>query len=188
MKKFNSRNGLIIIAICFSMACNTLKVTSDYDKSTNFSQYKTFTIDRVTEKDQSISQLNRDRIINAVRAEMTKKGFTESDNGDLLIHIVTVLQDKKSVSANTNYYGYGGAYRPYGWAGGGGSSYTTYNVDTYKDGSLIIDIIDAKTKQLEWEGIGNKEIDKPIDDPDTKIPAAVEMIMKSFPPGMTAKK
>ena len=68
-----------------------------------------------------------------------------------------------------------------------GNSYTTYNVDTYKDGSLIIEIIDAKTKKLVWEGIGNKEIDKPVTDPDKKIAAAVAAIMKNFPPGAATK-
>jgi hypothetical protein len=99
------------------------------------------------------------------------------------------LKDKQSVSSNTNYYGYGGYYRPYGWGGGmGATGYTTYNVQEYKDGSVIIEVVDAKTKNLLWEGIGNKEIDKPIKDPDTKIPLAIQKIMESFPPGMAPAK
>ena len=40
-------------------------------------------------------------------------------------------------------------YRPYYWGGGmGGSSTTNYNVQHYKDGSLIIDVIDANSKSL----------------------------------------
>jgi hypothetical protein len=53
---------------------------------------------------------------------------------------------------------------------------------------LIIDIIDPKTKQLIWEGIGNKEIDKPSSDPDKAISAAVKSIMAGFPPGAATKK
>lgn len=167
------------------VACGpSLKVTSDYDKAANFTQYKTFAIDtfRMT---QRISQLNANRIINAVKAEMTNKGFTENTaSPDLRVNIATILKDQQSVTANTDYYGYGGVYRPWVWGGGMGvNGYTTYNVQNYKDGSLIIDIGDANTKNLIWEGIGNQEIDKPLKDPDTQIPAAVASIMKSFPPG-----
>ena len=94
-----------------------LKVTQDYDKSVNFAPYKSFAIDtfRMT---QAINQLNQNRIINAVKGEMTKKGFTESGTPDMLVHISAIVQNQKSVSSNTSYsggYGYGGYYRPYGW-------------------------------------------------------------------------
>jgi hypothetical protein len=69
----------------------------------------------------------------------------------------------------------------------GATGYTTYNVQNYKDGSLIIDIVDAKSKNLIWEGIGNEEIDKPLKDPDTAIPAAVASILAKYPPGAQAK-
>ena len=67
------------------------------------------------------------------------------------------------------------------------SSTTSYSVDNYKDGSLIIDVVDAKTNKLIWQGTGNKEIDKPAKDPDTAIPKAISSIMSSFPPGKTKK-
>jgi hypothetical protein len=91
------------------------------------------------------------------------------------------------VTEITNFYGYGGAYRPYGWNGGMASANTTYNVQEYKDGSLIIDIVDSKTKKLVWEGIGNKEIDKPLKDPDKLISTAVASILAGFPPGSQKK-
>jgi Domain of unknown function (DUF4136) len=179
----------LIFIIAVAASCSTpLKVTSDYDKNASFTQYKTFAMDtfRVS---SSLSQLNQNRIINAVRAEMIKKGFTESGTPDLLIHISAIFEKQKSVTASTNYYGYGGYYRPYGWGGGmGATGYTTYNVQDYVDGSLIFDIADAKTKNLLWEGIGNKEIDQEVKDPDTAIPAAVAKIMESFPPGTVKPK
>ena len=185
-----NRNFIFVILLGFSFALSScgpsLKVTSDYDQNANFSQYKTFSVVQMDQQNQSISQLNQNRIINAVKAEMTKKGFQESANPDLIINIVTILKDKQSVTANTNYYGYGGAYRPYAWGGGMASGYTTYDVQNYKDGSLIIELVDAKQKQLVWEGIGNKEIDKPASDPDKAISEAVAAIMANYPPG--AKK
>lgn len=161
-----------------------IKVTSDYDKSANFQHYHTFSLNRVEDASlQSVSELNQDRIYNAVRSEMTRKNFQESSNPDLIVHTATVLKDKQSVTATSNYYNYGGYYRPYIWGAGLGSAYTTYNVQNYKDGSLIINIVDAKTQKLIWEGVANKEIDKPSKDPDKDIATAVTSILAHFPPG-----
>jgi len=133
----------------------------------------------------SVSQLNAERIISAIKAEMVRKGFKETgSNPDLLVNAMTILKDKQEVTATTNYYGYGGAYRPYGYYGGAGSSgYTTYNTYEYKDGSLIIDIVDAKTNKMIWEGIGNKDIDHAPKNPEEAIRKAVTSIMAGFPPG-----
>lgn len=192
MKKITSFYPVIYLALAVMIvtSCEApLKVTNDYDRKANFQQYKTFALNKVTDpQKQSISQLNQNRIDNAVTAEMIRKGFQQSDNPDLLVNLAVVLQNKKSVTANTDYYGYGGFYRPYGWGVGmGATGYTTYSVQNYKEGSLIIEVVDAKTKNLLWEGIGNKEIDGPVKDPDTVIPAAVTKIMASFPPGMMNK-
>lgn len=179
---------LSIFSLAFIFSCNTLKVTSDYDRSANFTQYKTFMIDSL-KTSAAVSQLNQNRLINAVRTSLIQKGLAENQTDpDLLVSIATILKNKQSVSSNTDFYGYGGAYRPWVWGGGMGvTGYTTYNVQDYTDGSLIINIADAKTKNLIWEGIGNKEIDSPLKDPDTQIPAAVTSIMKNFPPGAAKK-
>jgi len=63
------------------------------------------------------------------------------------------------------------------------SGTTTYSTYDYKDGTLMIDVIDAAKKQLIWQGTGNKEIDKPSKNPDQAINEAVQKIMASFPPG-----
>jgi hypothetical protein len=182
---------LLIFAVFVGMSgCEpALKVTSDYDKAANFPAYKTFKMVNSDEAHQSISVLNKERVFNAVRAQMLKRNFVESETPDVIVHTASIFKDKQSVSSYSSSYGYGGYYRPYGWGGSMGvSSYTTYDVQDYKDGSLIIDIIDAKTEKLVWEGVGNKEIDKPAKDPEKAINEAVASIMSSFPPGVDKKK
>jgi hypothetical protein len=187
MKKVLLARLAFAAGIILWSACATLKVTSDYDKAVNFQQYKTFRMVQLDQQHQTISQLNQQRIINGIRSEMSRKGFQESASPDLEVNAIIILKDKKSVTANTNYYGYGGYYRPYAWGGGMASGTTTYSVQEYKDGSLIIDIVDSKTQKLVWEGIGNKEIDKPLKDPDKEVPEIIASIMASFPPGAAKK-
>lgn len=182
---------LALLAILMLSACSTLTVSTDYDKTIDFFYYKSFAFHQLTDKSGSVSDLNKNRILRAIKADLLKKGLTENkDNPDLLVNVTTILENKKSVVATTDYYGYGGVYRPYGWgvgyAGFAPPSTTTFNVYEYKDGSLIIDLIDAGKKQLVWQGTGNKEIDKPSSDPDTAITEAVTKIMADFPPN--AKK
>jgi hypothetical protein len=174
--------------VCLS-SCASLKVTEDFDKNANFQLYKSFAID-VLKTPATVNQLNQTRVINAVKAEMIKKGFTENTSTpDMVVSITLIFKDEKSVTSSTNYYGYGGVYRPYGWGGGmGASGHTTYNVNNYINGSLIIGVADTKTKNLLWEGIGNKDLEDKIKDPDTTIPEVVAKIMAGFPPGSTAKK
>ncbi len=94
----------------------SLKVSNDYDKSITFTQYKTFAMYGSADEHESISQLNHDRIVKAIRSELIKKGFQEAASSpDLLVHPVTIFKDKVAVSSSTDYYGYGGVYRPYYW-------------------------------------------------------------------------
>ncbi len=188
MKKF-LQNSYLLLLILSAWSCGpALKVNTDYDKAADFKKYKTFAMYTPENINDAISQLNRDRVIAAIKNEMIKRGYQESTTSpELLVNAVAIFQDRASMTANTNNYGYGGVYRPYYWGVAGGSSTTTYDVRHYKDGSLIIDVIDAAAKKLIWQGTGNKEIDGPIKDPDKKIPEAVAMIMASFPPGAAKK-
>src|SRR5882672_1812184 len=92
---------LLVIVSCGT----TVKVSDDYDKSVNFSGYKTFGIYDLKTKVGQVNPLNVDRITNSIKAEMTSKGFTESATPDLMVNAVAIVKDKTSVSASSNYYG-----------------------------------------------------------------------------------
>jgi len=188
MKKFPAVMLLIATAIIVWSCAPTLKVNSDYDKDVNFSTYKKFALYNPENINQAISELNRARVVTAIKSEMVKRGFVEdSTSPDLLVNAVAIFEDRQSMSSTSTGGGYyGGRYGAYGW--GGGSSHTTYDVRNYKDGSLVIDVIEASTKKLVWQGTGNKEIDGPVKNPDVNIPKAVGLIMTSFPPGAAQKK
>lgn len=179
----------LFLGLIFSCS-PTVKVTTDYDHSTNFGEYKTFAVYDLKAQQGQVNQLNVDRVTKAIRNEMLAKGFTESDNPDLKVNAVSILKNKTSVSANTDFYGYGGMYRPYGYWGGGammGGANTTFNSYDYVDGSLVIDIVSTKTQKLVWQGIGNAEIDSKPDNPEEFINSSIKKILAGFPPGAEKK-
>jgi hypothetical protein len=181
MKKLS----LLFLVIITAVSCSTVKVSSDYDKSAGFAGYKTYAF---TEESQNIQldDLNKNRILSAVSTELTAKGFTKSDsNPDVLIDIKIKGEQKQTATANTSggYGGYGAGYR-YGW--GGGFSTTTINYDTYVDGTLFVDMIDASKKQLVWQGRGTKTIDPDAGQKkrEDNINYAIKQIFMTYPPKM----
>lgn len=172
----------LLIAASLYACAPALSVSTDFDSATDFSKYKTFAFYELKEKSGYISDLNKDRIVSAVKNEFEKKGLTESrTNPDLYINVVTMLKERKDVSRTTDYYGYGGFYRPYMWGTPPMFSTSQYNVDYYQEGTLFIDLIDASTNKLVWQGIGNGRVDQPVKNPDRKIPEAVAKIVEPFP-------
>jgi hypothetical protein len=192
IKRKNLRIIPMLLLGLFYSCSPTVKVTTDYDHAANFSEYKTFAFYDLKAQEGQINQLNVDRITKAIRAELISKGFTETTNNpDLKVNAVTILKNKTSVSANTDFYGYGGMYRPYGYWGGGGAmmggANTTFNTYDYVDGSLVIDIVSSKTQKLVWQGIGNAEIDSKPDNPEEFVASSIKKILAGFPPGLAKK-
>ncbi|WP_343696272.1 DUF4136 domain-containing protein [Flavobacterium sp.] len=180
---------ILVLGLIYSCS-PTVKVTTDYDHSANFSEYKTFAVYDLKAQEGQVNQLNVDRVTKAIRAEMIAKGFTESSNPDLKVNAVSILKNKTQVTADSNFYGYGGMYRPYGYWGGGammGGANTTFNTYDYVDGSLIIDIVSIKTQKLVWQGIGNAQIDSKPDNPEEFINSSIKKILEGFPPGAVKK-
>ncbi|WP_166921538.1 DUF4136 domain-containing protein [Flavobacterium poyangense] len=181
----------MLLLVLFYSCSPTVKVTTDYDHATNFSEFKTFAVYDLKAQEGQVSQLNVDRVTRAIRAEMIAKGFSETaNNPDLKVNAVSILKNKQSVTADSNFYGYGGMYRPYRyWGGGmmGGGATTTFNTYNYVDGSLVIDIVSAKTQKLIWQGIGNSQIDKTPNNPEEFISNSIKKILEGFPPGLAKK-
>ena len=176
---------LFLSVIAFAaLSCSTVRVSSDFDKTAQFASYKTyaFTSDAMSLK---IDDLNKKRLISAIETELAAKGFTKSEsNADVWIDLQLKGEEKQTATATTTGYpgyGYGRGYR-YGY--GGGFSSTTINYETYVDGTLFIDMIDAKKQQLVWQGRGTKtlEPDASQQKKEENINYAVKQIFTQYPP------
>src|SRR6202165_1968788 len=132
------------IALLFATASFAQQVKTDYDRSTNFSQNKTYSWEKVQTQDP----LWVDRIKEAVNTTLTAKGLTPVESGgDVAIVAIETTQNQRTL--NTFYDGFGGGWR---WRGRGGFGNATTTVENYKVGTLVVDLFHAHTKTVIWRG------------------------------------
>ncbi|OYX83961.1 MAG: hypothetical protein B7Y83_09780 [Flavobacteriales bacterium 32-34-25] len=172
---------LPLLFIFLLSSCSSVRVYSDFDSRADFSQYKTYAfhkkgIDRV-----QISELDKKRILHAIDNELSKKGMSKSENPDLLINFFTKEREQLDVNQfNMGWgYGWGWGWSPFLW---GGNTY----VSSSTQGTLYIDLIDAKKKELIWQGEGVGTITENRREKENQINEFVAKILAQFPP--TEKK
>ena len=175
MKKLKYLPLLLILLV---VSCSSVNVYNDYDKKVDFTQFKTFAFYKPGVDKVEISDLDKKRILKSIEAEMLAKGFTKSENPDLLINFFTKSREQVDVNAFNNSWGYGYGYgwNPYIWGG----NRTT--VRTTTQGTLFIDLIDAKKKEMVWQGEGQGEIFKNQNNKEERIGEFVKEILKQYPP------
>jgi Domain of unknown function (DUF4136) len=178
----------LVIAVALALTPSLLlaqKVSYDYEKTANFSGFKTYAFKEGTKVGQPLID---DRIVAAIEQELAAKGLTKAEaNPDVFVVYHTTFDKQKDISTFSS--GYGGGYGPYGWGWGGGwaGGTTTTQVRDILMGTLVIDIADAKKGQLAWRGMGVKEVDmqaKP-EKRDKSITSAVKKILKNYPPNQS---
>ena len=160
-------------------ACASVKVSSDFDKTAPFSGYKTYAFTPEA-LNLGINELNRTRMITAIENELSLKGFTKSEKPDVLIDVKITGEKKQTATATST----GGYYGRYGWGGGMGT--TTVNYDSYVEGTIFIEMVDAAKKQLVWQGRGVGTIDPEAsaEKREKNINYAVKQIFSKYPPKM----
>ena len=170
---------LMGMMLVFAGKSSAQNVKTDYDRSADFSQYKTYSWQHVKTKDA----LDVDRIKSAVNATLAAKGWTQVDSGgDVSIVAMEITQNQQTL--NTFYDGFGGGWR---WRGFGGFSEATTTTDTYQVGTLVVDLFDAKTKQLIWRGDSSDTLSNNSNKNIENLDKGVEKMFNKFPPGSPKK-
>ena len=173
MKKFSFFSIFIFLLV----SCSSVRVNSDYDKQVDFTGYKTFAFHKTGIDKAEISDLDKKRILRSIDETMTAKGFTKSETPDLLISFFTKEREEVNVNQfNAGWgYGWGWGWNPFLWGGN-----TT--VTRHSEGTLYIDIIDAKKKELIWQGEGEGVLTKDTHKKDEMIKEFVTKILELYPP------
>ncbi len=173
---------LFILSISTSLllvnCSNQIRVRSDYDKDVNLTTYKTYAwlpTKEIESKNNPLlyNELTDKRIKKAVDLQFQAKGIPNTEvSPDFLVHYHIIIENRSTVRSTP--YGYN--YSPY-WMR------NQLDVYQYQEGTLIIDLMDAKNNNLIWRGWASEVLNN--NDPELtekEIAEAVYSILKQFPP------
>ena len=172
--------GILVIVAALT-GCNAFKVQTDHDATADFNAFKTFAFGGPADMNKGgiyDNSLMQKRIEGAVVRELTAKGLRQvalDEPQDLLVHYwVTVLDKQRLESGGTSVGVARGPYGGYGWGAGYGGGVTTVE---YKEGTLILDLIEPAKKQLVWRAtiVGTLQ-----DTTKENVELANEAITKAF--------
>lgn len=171
-------------ALLLLMACAS-PVRYDYDVSQDFSRYKTFDLYAAGKRGKNKGgddPLLDKRIRTAVAAELQGKGFTREEvaDPDFLVACYPIFRTRHYRTTTRVGFGGGGWRRPWGY--GVGTSFS--QTHSYREGTLIIEIVDTRSNQLVWQG-ADEGVLTGLDDPERAndaVASAVKDTLAKFPP------
>lgn len=172
MKIYHASRIILAGAVLLATFAFAEDVKTDYDRNVDFNQFKTYSWEKVETSDP----LWVSRIEDAVNAALAAKGWTPvQTGGDVAVVAMEMTRDHRTV--NTYYDGFGG-----GWRWGGGFGEATTSVDTYKVGTLVVDLFDSNTKKLIWRGSASDTLSNKSDKNIKDLDKGVEKMFDHFPP------
>ena len=160
--------------------CASPKIGYDFDRSANFSHYHAYAwiprAEGLTGHRRLDTSLIDARIRTAIDAQLRSKGYTAAANErpEFLVAYHVGMKDMIKGSSTQNYIG----DRVHG-------TYTTLSdIQPYKEGTLLIDIVDAGSKQLVWQASALAEVEEGLTpkERDERINGIVRAMLSHFPP------
>ncbi len=169
-----------LLSLLLLGACSSYNVTYDYDVTASYGRYKTFDYYTSKKGTGGTTGLMDKRVRASVEKELQAKGFSMETKADpdFLVTYYPIVQERKVRS--TVHMGWGWGYRPF--YGRMGTS--TSQVHRYKEGTIVIEIVDFKSNQLVWQGAAAGALTGLEDPQDANevVTNAVRDILAKFPP------
>jgi len=167
--------GFIVLSCLFATLAFAQKTDIDWDRSANFATFHTYSWEQSPHPAKGFWN---DRIIAAVDKELQAKGLTKVDsNPDMWVVYSNSIKDQKQV-VGTGYNMGPGWY----WGGWGGPNQVTYNTYVTKMGTLVVELADAKNKQLLWRGSATDTISDNSNKNINNLNKAVTKLFQNYPP------
>ena len=183
-----SRFVLLTSAVMLLASCASKPVIeTDYDHTIDFSKYTTYGFfNPMGIENPNYSSIYGSIFRAAISKEMESRGYTMSDNPDLMINVSGRLQDKTKVTTTSDpymgggYYGYRrGAYGAWGGYGYG----TQTHVSNYTEGTVNVDMVDRNMKRMVWEGVAVGRVNEKKTNEETRanINAGIQEMFAGYP-------
>ena len=179
--KLRARNVVMCMClVALAAGYAWAKVTFDYDHSLDISGYSTYAF---LERDNSIeAQLPdhlRVRLHRVTEDVLAEKGFDPAPappQTDFLLTFYFGATDELQI----NHVSYA-SYSPWGYSYWPGFNYGYTEVRSYKQGTLVLDIVDARTHKLMWTGVLEREV-RSVNPSGKQIQKSLKKLLKNFPP------
>ena len=157
----------------FTVACGySIKTATDYDRTVQFSNYHSFFI---LKGNPSGNPLMDQRATADVESALMAKGWMELPEGEGQAAVVIHAATRNKHTYDMFYDGWGA-----GWRWGGFGDTTTF-VETYKVGTLVVDIFDSSTKQAIWHGFASDALSDSAKSNAQATEEAVDKLFRNFP-------
>lgn len=176
--RFLAAGALAAFAIV-AAGCSTLEINTDYAPGTDFSKYKTFTLKHGNAPKNAIAV---ERLELALTNALAARGLKQvPEGGDLVM--VPHMSLGKDVQLSSYGYGGWGGWRYGGYGYGGGMQTTT--VQEIPTGTLVVDLVDAKSATAVWRGMAKDQISTTAspDERQKKADDVARELFANFPPG-----
>lgn len=167
-----------IVLVFMLLSCSSVRVMVYYDETISFSDYDTFRF--VSPRRQQSNRpgavtnpLVTTEVMREIRPIMESKGFIEAtseETADLLVVFYASIQNRSDYIPPTYTVGRWGRVR----------RTSPGHVVQYKEGTLIIDIVDRQKREMVWQGIGRGVLNR--NNPGENLVECVEEILEEFPP------
>jgi hypothetical protein len=167
-----------MLLLCAGAQAQKIKV--EYDKSLDFSQFKTYAWGHHDAVSRPILALE---IAGTIEEEFTKRGLKKVDeNPDIYVEMYGAVDSDLSVTYFNPLYGGTGVIPPFdntfvmwGYLPGG-----TTSVQVHK-GQLVVDVLSAKQKKLIWRGQATDKLSDQKKKLQSQVHQAVDKMFKQYP-------
>ena len=167
------KQKLIIILFIFLLSsCSSIRVIYDFDSTINFSNYSTFAFSKQEMEKLDISDIDKKRILGSIEKSLVSKGYNFSSSPDLIVNISTKSREDIYINQSYDRFGFGWYGYPYD---------QTYRPSSRIIGLLYIDLIDANTGNLIWQGNGSGSLYSNKYSRDELVSNFVIKVLESFP-------
>jgi hypothetical protein len=180
MKSLRGVTLLVTFVAVLTAGLVWAKVVSDHDPAADFSSYSTYEwLERENSVETLLPNHLRMRLRRVTEEVLAEKGFLPSPappQTDLLLTYYLSTEQLLEI----NHVGYS-SYTPWGYGYWPGFNYGYTEVRSYPEGTLVLDIVDARSRKLVWIGTLQREI-RSTNPPGKRIEKGVKKLLKTFPP------